>query len=382
MNMRRFRIFFFIVLSVLLCISPVAAILPDDPNPVSGMITGLFILAVLLTLACILATVRGAVVAGIFLLLERLPMPRVRAAIPPVVLVLIAGAALAGTWGRYSKPSLVSILTLAMAVLMPWPVVASRIEVGAGTGRRPWVLVLVAALTTILLDKNAFHFFPYVSGPGGVPYFFPGQQDMFLEIGELVCIACFVWVLMLLLSYLEEEGERVFLAAPAVALAWIVPSGAFGYVFPEGAFIAGGVAAVLLLAAAPLLGRRRIWALLLVVAAALVVAGGHPLLLTPGGEWATLSVALFIVLMIAFGTAVGILLVPPGEFPWCMGVVFAAPLLVTLVYRLVGGTRTEIWEQVGASVPSLLLLGVASVVAAAAVGGVVRKARGKGDENR
>ncbi|MDD3621645.1 MAG: hypothetical protein PHQ81_04500, partial [Methanofollis sp.] len=240
MNMRQIKFFSFIVLSVLLCISPVAAILPDDPNPVSGMITALFMLAVLLTLMCIFAAVFGVGVAGIFLLLERLPMPRVRAAIPPVVLVLIAVAALVGTWERHSMPFLVSFLILTMAVLVPWPVVASRI----GAGRRPWVLVLVAALTTILLDKNAFHFFPYVSGPGGVPYFFPGQQDMFLEIGELVCIACFVWVLMLLLSYLED-GERVFLAAPAGALAWIVPSGAFGYVFPEGAFIAGGVAAVL-----------------------------------------------------------------------------------------------------------------------------------------
>jgi hypothetical protein len=374
MSVRRFRIFSFIVLFVLLCISSVSAILPDDPNPVSGMMAALFILAVLLTLACILATVWGAVVAGIFLLLEHLPMPRVRAAIPPVVLVLIAGAALAGTWGRHSMPFLVSFLYSAMAVLMPWPVVASRIEVGAR--RRPWVLVLVAALTTILLDKNAFHFFPYVSGPGGVPYFFPGQQDMFLEIGELVCIACFVWVLMLLLSYLEE-GERVFLAAPAIALAWLIPAGVMSSIFPEGAFIASGVAAVLLLAAAPLLGRRRVWALLLVVAAALVVAGGHPLLLTPGGEWAELSVALFIVLMIAFGTAVGILLVPPGELPWCMGVVFAAPLLVTLVYRLVGGNRWEIWDHVGASVPSLLLLGAVSVVAAAAVGGLVKWARGR-----
>ncbi|MBP2146208.1 hypothetical protein J2129_001662 [Methanofollis sp. W23] len=372
MSMRRIKFFSFIVLSIFLCTFPVAAILPDDPDPVSGMMTALVILAVLLTLACIFAAVWGAVVAGIFLLLERLPMPRVRAAIPPVVLVLIAGAALVGTWGRHSMPFLVSILILAMAVLVPWPVVASRF----GAGRRPWVLVLVAAFTTLIL-ANPLHFFPYAGGPGGVPYFFPGSQGMFLEIGELVCIACFVWVLMLLLSYLEE-GERVFLAAPAVALAWVVPSGALSSVFPEGAFIAGGVAAVLLLAAAPLVGRRRrVWALLLVVSAALAVAGGHPLLLTPGGEWAILSIALFIVLMIGFGTAAGVLLVPPGEFPWCMGAVFAAPLLVTLVYRLVGGTRTEIWEQVGASVPSLLLLGAVSVVAAAAVGGVVRWARSR-----
>lgn len=359
-----------------MCTFPVSAtdFLPDAPDPVTGVLTAIFMLIFLLAFACVGAAVFGAVVAGIYLLLERLPMPRVRAALPTVVLVFIAGAALAGTWGKYSVPFPFSLLPLAMAVLMPWPLVASRF----GAGRRSWLLVLIAAPTTALL-ASPLHFFPFVSGPGQTSSIFPGQVDMFLEIGEMVCIACLVWAVMLLLGHLRE-GERVFLLAPLLALVWIIPTGALSSVFPEGALIAGGVASMLLLATAPLSGRRRAGALVLVVAATLVVVSGYPLLLVPGGEWADLSVALFIVLMLALGTVVGLLLARPASPPWCMGAAFAAPLLVTLGYRLVGGSRNEVWSMVGSSVISLLGLCAVSTIAAVAVGGLLRwMERGKID---
>ncbi|QSZ67656.1 hypothetical protein RJ40_09115 [Methanofollis aquaemaris] len=371
--MRVFRLFALVSL-LFLCMLPAAAtnMVPEGPISPESVIA---LVVFWLTLYCIAAVVFSAVVAGIYLLLECLPMPRVRAALPPLVLAFVAGAYLLGAFGQFPARFPLSILSLAMAVLTPWPVVAS----GFGSGRRPWVLVLIAAFTTTLL-ATALNFFPYVGGPGQVAYMPDIGLDIFFEIGETVCIACLVWAVMLLLGRLRE-GERVFLLVPLLVIVWVgLSRGAPSSLFPEGALIAGGVASVLLLAAAPLAGRRRVGALLLVVAAALTVAGGHALILTPGGEWATISVALFIVLMLALGTAAGLILIQPEGLPWCMGAAFAAPLLVALGYRLVGGNWWEIWERVGASLLSLLLLGAVSTLAAATIGGFARWAKSGKDE--
>lgn len=146
--------------------------------------------------------------------------------------------------------------------------------------------------------------------------------------------------------------------------------GAPAGIFPEGALIAGGVVS-LVLALAAVTGRRWVSGLAL-VAAALMVAWGYAVLVVPGGAWFILNVALFIVLMLALGTAVGLLLVRPDSLPWCMGAAFAAPLLVSLGYMLVSGDWREVWRTVGSSVPSLLGLCAVSVIAAVVVGGLAR----------
>jgi len=360
--MQVFRLFALVFLSLIVCVAPAAAIVPDEPfDP----LVAVFLLVFLLTLACIGSAIAGALTTLIFLLLERLPLPRVRAALPPLLLVLIAAAARAGVWDRYTVPfSLDLSLPLAMAVLTPWPLVASRF----GDGRRPWYLVLVAAITTALLV--GLNFFPLVNGPGEVASVFPDRIDAFIEIGEMFCVACVAWSLMVLLGRFRE-GEYVFLLAPLLVFAWLfLGRGAPAHIFPEGALLAGGVAS-LFLALAAATGRRWVPALAL-VAAALAVAWGYAALLTSGGAWFLLNVALFIVLMLALGTAGGLLLVRPKSLPWCMGAAFAAPLLVSLGYMLAGGDWWEVWRVVGSSVPSLLGLCAVSVLVAVVVGGVAR----------
>lgn len=150
--MRQFQLFCLVLFFLMVCVPPTAVMnmVPEGPfNPV----TAIFLFFFWLMLYCIVCAVASALVVFIFLVIERLPGPRVRAVLPPLLLVLLAGATLAGVWNRYAVPfPFNSGIPLALAVLTPWPLAASLF----GTGRRPWYLVLVAAFTTALFVSLNF----------------------------------------------------------------------------------------------------------------------------------------------------------------------------------------------------------------------------------